>query len=58
MFNVHVPIKTSQKNTDTNIEDSVRYKAEWVGKLSQFTNFCKQLQAKTVGEKYSLNVNI
>ena len=52
------PTKMSQKNNDTNIEDSVRYKAEYVGKLFQLANFCKKLQAKTVGEKYSFNVNI
>ena len=48
----------SHKNADTNIEDSVRYKAEKVGKLFQLANFCKILQAKTVGEKYPLNDNI
>ena len=49
MYNVNVPTNTSQKNTDTNIDDSVRYKAEWVGKLSQLANFRKKIQAKTVG---------
>ena len=40
------------------IEDSVRYRKEYVEELFQLANFCKKLQAKTVWEKYSLNVNI
>ena len=47
--NVNVPRKMSQKNADINIEDSVRYRAEWVGKLFQLANFCKNVQDKTVG---------
>ena len=57
-YNINVPKKKSQKNADTNIEDSVRYKAEQAGQLFQLANFCKKLQAKTVGGKYSFNVNI
>ena len=58
MYNVHVPRKTSQKNANANIEDSVRYKAEYLEKLFQLANFCKKLQVKTVGGNYSFNVNI
>ena len=58
MYNVNVPKNKSQKNADTNIEDSIRYKAEQVGQLFQLANFCKKLQAETVGEIFSLNVNI
>ena len=57
-YNVNVPKKKSQKNADTNIEDSVRYKAEKVVKLFQLADFYKKIQAKTVGGKYSFNVNI
>ena len=58
MYNVDGPKNKSQKNADTNIEDSARYKAEYVGQLFQLVNFCKKLQAETVGENYSFNVNI
>ena len=58
MYNADVPKNKSQKNADTNIEDSARYKAEYVGQLFQLANFCKKLQAETVGEKYSFYVNI
>ena len=50
--------KKSQKNADTNIEDSVRYKAESVAQLFKLTNFSNKLQAEAVGEKYSFNINI
>ena len=42
--------KEVTENADANIEDSVRYRAEWVGKLFQLANFCYNLQAKSVGE--------
>ena len=58
MYNVNAPKKKSQKNADTNIEDSVRYQTEYVGQLFQLEDFCKKIQAKTVEEKYSFNVNI
>ena len=57
-YNVNVPKKKSQKNADTNIEDSVRYKAESVAQLLKLANFCNKLQAEAVGEKYYFNVNI
>ena len=57
MYNVNAPRKTSQKNADANIEYSVCYKAEKVGKMFQLANTCKKLQAKTVGVKYYFNVN-
>ena len=57
-YNVIVPRKNSQKNPDTNIEDPIRYRAEYMGKLFQLANFYKKLRAKTVGENYSFNVNI
>ena len=41
-----------------NIEDSIRYKAEYVGELFQLANFCKHLQTQTVGGKYSSKVHI
>ena len=50
MYNVNVPKKKSQKNADTNIEDSVRYKAESVAQLFKLANFCNKLQAEAVGE--------
>ena len=57
-YNINVPKNKSQKNADTNIEDSVRYKAESVAQLLQLANFYKYLQAKTAGGDYSFNVNI
>ena len=61
-YKLYVQCKRTKKevveNADKNIEDSVRYKAELVGQLFQLANFCKKLQAKTVGEKYCFNVNI
>ena len=56
--NVNIPRKKSQKKADANIEDSVRYKAEKVGKLFPLANICKKLQAKTVGGNYSFNLNM
>ena len=57
-YNVKVPKNKWQKNADTNIEDSVRYKAESVAQLFQLANFCNKLQAEAIREKYSFNVNI
>ena len=61
-YKSYVKFKRTKKeiadNADTNIVDSVRYKAEYVRQLFQLANFCKHLQAKTVGEKYSFKVNI
>ena len=50
MYSVNAPRKKLQKHADANIEDSVRYRAEYVGKLIQLADFCKKIQAKTVGE--------
>ena len=58
MYDVKLPIKKSHKNDDVNIEDSVHYRVEQVGKLFKLANFCYNLQAKAVGEKYSFNENI
>ena len=58
MYNVNVLINKSQKNAGANIEDSIRYRAEYVGKLFKLVNFCYNLQAKAVGEKYTFNENI
>ena len=58
MYNVYAPKNKWQKNADINIEDSVPYKAEWMRQLFQLANFCKHLQAKTVGEKNPFNLNI
>ena len=50
--------KEVAKNADKKIEGSVRYKAEQVGQIFQLANFCYNLQAETIWEKYSLDVNI
>ena len=43
MYNVNVARKKSQKSYNTNIEDSFRCRAEYVGKLFQLENFCYNL---------------
>ena len=58
MYNVNVPRKKPQKNADANIKDSVRYRAEKVGKLFKLANFCYNLHTKAVGGKDSFNENI
>ena len=45
MYNVNVPKRKSQKNAGTNIEYSVRYKAESVAQLIKLESFCNKLQA-------------
>ena len=50
IYSVNAPRKKLQKHADANIEDSVCYRAEYVGKLIQLADFCKKIQAKTVGE--------
>ena len=57
-YNLNIPKKKSQKNDDTNIEYSVRYKEELVGRHFHEVNFCKHSQAETIGEKYSSDENI
>ena len=56
-YNVNIPQKKSKKNADTNIEDSVCHKAEYVGQLFPLANFYKHLPAETVRGVYSFNVN-
>ena len=50
MYNVKVPINKSQKNSDGNIEDSVRYTADSVGKLFQLVNFWNKYRPELLGE--------
>ena len=54
MYNVNAHKEKLQKNADANIEDSVRYRAEKMGKLFQLANFWKNLQAKAVVGKVFL----